>query len=970
MCESIYSVSMGTKGFLLLLALNYSSVFLIAQSPNLGILPIKNFTKSEYKAGTQNWDITQDKDGLMYFANNAGLLQFDGTHWKLYPIVNKTIVRSVSIAMDRKIYVGGQGEFGYFSKNPIGELTYTSLKHLVPEKHQSFSDIWDIHFSDQGIFFRSHEAVFKLFGNDLQVFNLEETIHFMGSLNGAIIIQVGNSKFKSFHNGTFQDKFQIDNLQSPVTSILEGPGETAFITTLKNGIFKIDGETISKQITGLEAFFNINTIYSATTMPNQNYAIGTTPGGLMIFDRDWKIIRHIKKDKGIQNNNVLSIFSDAAQNLWLGLDTGLDYLETDSPFSRIYPDGENEGTAYDVVIHSDKIYFGTNTGVFIADWKAYYNPLEANHFDMVRNSSGQIWSLYSTNDHLLIGQHEGSFQVKNGYAQKLEDKSTWLYLPLEEDFLIAGNYDGLSLFQLQNGQYQFSGNFQGLNESSRIMVKGSNNNYWMSHPYRGVFKIRPDRNKMMAYFQFYDSNFGLPSDQANYVYKIKDKVVFAGETGVYEYLEEQDSFIIYKPLNGFFPPNERIKALQEDKDGNIWFAAGSDVGILKITDEGLVRQIEKTIFPGLANELVEGFELIYPFDEHNVFFGTEKGFIHLDLNKYYHVDNEIKVIISEVKLSNEDSLIRSFVTNEVDWKKNELTLSHKQNNLLFKFSAMVFGQNQKIRYQTFLEGFEDKWSTWNEKSNINYTNIPPGEYVFHIKGKNSFGIQSSEVRFGFKILPPWYATHLAYSLFAILMLGSIVGFSYFQQYKFKNEKAALQSVHEEKEAIHQEMAIQSEQEITRLRNERLEAENQHKTQELASTTMHLLQKKEMLSKIKRELEKVMSGQKEALQIRSGIRRIINLLSQDEVLDEDWSNFERNFDQVHSNFLHKLREQYPQLSPNDYKLCAYLRMNLSTKEIAPLMNISIRGVEASRYRLRKKLQIGNDVNLVDFMLNIK
>ena len=73
--------------------------------------------RDSYKGSPQNWDIDQNWQGLMYFANNDGLLEFDGVNWKCYKVSNQTIVRSVKIATDGKIFIGAQGEMGYFEGN-------------------------------------------------------------------------------------------------------------------------------------------------------------------------------------------------------------------------------------------------------------------------------------------------------------------------------------------------------------------------------------------------------------------------------------------------------------------------------------------------------------------------------------------------------------------------------------------------------------------------------------------------------------------------------------------------------------------------------------------------------------------------------------------------------------------------------------------------------------------------------------
>ena len=131
--------------------------------------------------------------------------------------------------------------------------------------------------------------------------------------------------------------------------------------------------------------------------------------------------------------------------------------------------------------------------------------------------------------------------------------------------------------------------------------------------------------------------------------------------------------------------------------------------------------------------------------------------------------------------------------------------------------------------------------------------------------------------------------------------------------------------------------------------------------------MHLVQKTEILNKIKNDLINI--GSEGPEEIKKKIKQITRAIESDIQLDDSWAQFETYFDQVHENFFKRLREKFPKLTPKDQKLCAYLRMNLSTKEIAPLLNISVRGVEISRYRLRKKLVIESEVNLVAFIMEV-
>jgi DNA-binding CsgD family transcriptional regulator len=160
----------------------------------------------------------------------------------------------------------------------------------------------------------------------------------------------------------------------------------------------------------------------------------------------------------------------------------------------------------------------------------------------------------------------------------------------------------------------------------------------------------------------------------------------------------------------------------------------------------------------------------------------------------------------------------------------------------------------------------------------------------------------------------------------------------------------------------------NENEIVKLQNEKLETEVNFKNKELATATMHLMQRGKLISKIKEELLPIVKTEN-IEESPEEFKKILSLINDAERADSDWEHFAIHFDHVHSNFLTKLKDKIPALSANDLKLCAYLKMNLSSKEIAQLMSVTVRAVEVSRYRLRKKLDVTTDTNLFDYLIEI-
>ncbi len=942
----------------------------VSSQNNIGLSIIKNYTKEVYQAGLQNWEIQQDKAGRLYFANNDGLLTFDGTNWQILKVSNKTIVRSLLIDGER-IYVGSQGDFGYFEPDEYGILKYTSLKYLIAKKDQNFADVWDIIKHKKQIIFRTSN---KLFRYDGKIHLISNSLFFE-----FLTQQKGKSYVQNSENGlSIIENEQLKNLPNTelfknkiITSLITHNKNDLLITTLKDGIFKFDGKTITKWILQDNGIIQQNRINCIVNIENNQLAIGTLTGGVFIIDTLGKVLQHIDVRKGLQSNDVLNIFKDGAGNLWLALGNGIDYLEISSPFSLVEPDGNLRGTGYSVKIHQGKIYFGTSNGLYATDWKSYYNPFEKIPFQLVNNTKGQVWGLDIHREELLLGHHEGTFRIEGNEAVQICDlPGTWTSTLLQgnENQLIEGNYGGLNFYEFLNGHWQFKhkiGNM--IDESCRIIAEDRIGNIWVSHPYRGVYRIVLDATKKRVKFiKLYNAKDGFPSDLYINVFKIGDGVVFSAERGLYIYNPKTDKFELSPKWAEMIDPTSRVQRLIQDKKGNIWFVIDNEVGVFWMTDLGVEKRLQKQVFPQLKGRLVSGFEEIYPYNDENVFFPLERGFIHFNPKKYGVEDNLFHAHLHNIQLG--DSTIVFGGWQGTKWQKPKF--EHFQNSFTFKYSASDFSDFYSTEFQYLLEGLDKDWSVWTTKTLKEYTNLPVGKYTFKIKARNAMGQITETKTFEFEIAPPWYASATAKVVYFIIILSLLFGLVFIPRRKYEQEKAILKLEQEktlqEKTEEHQKIVAQNEEEILQLQKEKFEAEIQFKNQELATITMNLVQKGEFLNNIQEELNKILQQTNEPI-TKKEIRKTIKLLNDNAELDNDWEQFAQYFDQVHEDFLKRLRKVYPQLTPKDQRLCTYLKMNLSTKEIAPLMNISVRGVEVGRYRLRKKMEIPTETNLNEFMM---
>ena len=414
--------------------------------------------------------------------------------------------------------------------------------------------------------------------------------------------------------------------------------------------------------------------------------------------------------------------------------------------------------------------------------------------------------------------------------------------------------------------------------------------------------------------------------------------------GVYEYAPSQRKFI---PAP-FFQPifhDTAVEYLQQDPEGNIWFVSQGRVGVIDRGKPAGGTPYTIVFFPELTGMTVKGAEAIYPYDRDNIFIGSNDGVLHLNYNKYIAAGGEVKVLLSGAKVTGE------------------------RNAFHFEYaSPSSYAQPTGVTFSYKLEGFDRTWSDWTARTEKDYTYLPHGKYTFSVKARDNLGNTSTAATFNFIVEPAWYQTGWAYGLY---VLAAVLILLLMRRHQLRR-LALHQKKHEEEQQrlkyLHSLELHSKEKGLIALQNAKLEGELQFKNKELATVTMHLLERGSLLANIREELTAVIKK----LNIPGlpyEFRSVFKMISDTEKDDDDWNRFAMHFDQVHNNFLAALKAKYPLLSATDLKLCAYLRLNLSSKVIAQILNISLKGVEVSRYRIRKKLGLPSETNLYEFLLSI-
>jgi DNA-binding CsgD family transcriptional regulator len=950
------------------------TILVQAQNP-IGIPDIISYHNGSYGAGTENRSIVEDQNGVMYFANLEGLLSFDGSSWKLYSLPNKSIVRSIAMGKDNRIYAGGQGDFGYFTPDRNGKLFFTSFKTFLSKKDLSFTNIWNIVVTGNDVFFRTKEIIFQYNGNSVTAYHAPSAWLFLGKGNGTLIAQDQKTGLMKFNNGLWTS--YMENAPIPpgfeVSSLFPFGSDSSFLTTITSGFYILYKDKITPfHFSGLNPMQN-QRILTAIPVTSDWIAVGTNLNGCYVINKKGEVIQNLSRKEGLQLNNILALFLDKDNNLWLGLDDGIDFIAYNNAIKHIYPERLNEGKGYAALVYQNALYVGTSNGFYKVplNGKTDLSFVDGD-FIPLTYTKGSSWSLTNINGELLFGHHDGAYAVRSGQPVPINPKTaTYTFLPfsnvLPSKLIVAGNESGLEILEWVNNQFISKGNITGFSEYSQFIAIDNNNTIWVGHPYRGIYKVDLHPGQP-ATVRLYTEEQGLPSSVKNQLFKVLNRIVVATEKGIYEYNSGTDRFEQSAYFTGFFG-NRNIRYLKEDASGNIWFVEDKNLGVIDYT----WKSPKIIYFPELNDKMVSGWENVYPYNNSNILVGSEKGFYHINYEAYKKNRYGLDVMIRSVKaFGNNDSLLFGGYFMQINQPLIQPetaipSVSSSMNSLHFEYSAPVYAQQSNVQYSYLLKGFDTYWSEWSKKSEKEYTNLTPGKYEFQVKAKNNLGNESTIKTYKFIVLPPWYQTTWAYLTYVLLILGIIYVIYRWQKQIFLEQQQKYEEEQRRLTYLHELELEKSEKEIVKLRNEKLEAEIAFKNTELASTAMHLVQKGELLGNIKEEMSRIKKSAN-GQAAPDEFKRIMRILGEENKMDKDWEQFAQHFDHVHSDFLSNIKSKYPTLSSHELKLCAYLRMNLSSKEIAQLESISVRGVEIGRYRLRKKLKISTEINLFDFLLN--
>ncbi|MEO8230898.1 MAG: triple tyrosine motif-containing protein, partial [Ignavibacteriota bacterium] len=744
------------------------------------------FSSQDYKAGSANWCIGQGKNGIMYFGNAQGLLEYDGNSWRKIATPYSANVRTIAVDDNGRIFITASTDFGYLEPDSIGQLKFKSLKKQLDAKRKINKEFWDVAINSKGVFFKTSDEIIRWDGNDFKIwdsinafrlYKIGDDIYSRNEGKGLMKID-GDSIYVMQDGGRFASTGVFDML--PIVSLDSNKPDQILVTTNYSGLFISDGIKFSPFKTEIDSFLTNSQVNNACILSNGNIALATQRGGVAIIDRNGKLVQMLNQNNGLPTNVAYDVFPDKQGGLWVASNEGIVFIEVNSPLSIMPAEGLIRSQINSIVRFDDKIYACNELGVIFLDHGK-------STFELIEGSNKPAYQVLNFNGNLLAATNWGLKIIKeNKFLAEINANSISSFTAsnLFPDLFYFGASGYLDIVKMEKGKPPISKSADGISDEVSMIIEDSDSTLWVQFFERPIVHIT---NKMQGFDRFffgetikmedYSELSGLPG---NYwlIYNIDWRLLLATDKGTYKFDSKNKTFIADSIFGNDFASGKKvISILAKSSIGGYWILVESNeqqqIGKATLQKDGRYKWEP---LPILQRVELEHVNTIYPdydpvTNKEVLWISTREGLVYYDPEISKNLDIQFSVLIRKAIVKS-DSLI--YDGNHSTTKNNlSVAIPFSQNNIRFEFTATSYEKSAANMYQYYLEGSNDGWSDWTAESKKDYTNLSGGNYIFHVRAKNIYGAISNEDSFRFKILPPWYLSLWAYLVYTLILILGI-----------------------------------------------------------------------------------------------------------------------------------------------------------------------------------------------------
>ena len=779
------------------------------------------FSAAEYGAHAQNFDIVQDERGLIYVANFAGILEYDGMSWRLITTQQITKVTSLAVEPSGRIVVGTRGEIGFLEPDKNGDMSFAPLTQRLAAEGVTTPDVIRTFTSPEGVYFVTSRHICLLHDDSFTVYPIGNEIYSAFYVNGTLYYNILRGGLYSFKNGQARLIPYSGGLTeaTDINAMIPVNDERILIGTGSQALFTLADDHIEPFPTGADAYFETNHISCGCRLPDGSFAIGTSRKGVAVMDRDGRVVIIIDKNAGLSDDDVQGLYTDHDNTLWLALNNGLAHLDLPSPLSYFAAASGLEGGINDLKRFNHVIYAATYRGL-------YYYDNRDRMFTALPVITTACWSILPLTGELLAATSQGVFSVQDhsirivagGFSMKLLPSAT------NPAVVYVGQREGLLILEKINGIWHEKKRPRDVTMEVWGMAQDNSGKLWLNGPLSGVASFDTKNEYIL---EKYDTTSGLPTLSGNYLNFMNGEVIVSTRDGLFKYYSDKDRF---EPFT-LFPDDSVfssawVKIIVSDGQDNLWTTGGDDQGITwhQLTGDHHYRHVVIPFLP--VADFVTW--VIYPDINGICWFGGPEGLIRYDPAIKKDYTRPFSTFVRKVILKNDSTVFGGSFYDSLHRVVNTQPaaliprIDYAGNALRIEVASASYPVRGKVLFQHRLQGFDKQWSSWSPEAMKEYTNLHKGAYVFHVKAKNVYGVTGLEGSYAFTVKTPWFLKWWAFILYIMVMATITYGVVIFRSRQLIRDKQRLEKVVQERTAdLQQTLEHLKETQVQLVQSEKL-----------------------------------------------------------------------------------------------------------------------------------------------------
>lgn len=800
-----------------------------------GLPYITNYSSKEYLGGTDNWSITQDKRGVMYFGNSTGILEYDGVTWRMTALSIESIVRALDVDSSGRVYAGGVGDFGYLSADLHGNSRFISLVNKLPEHERDFGDVAKVYCASDGVYFTTFRKLYYYHNDKITGWEPENQFHFSFLVNNELVIMDRGIGFKVIRKGRPEyvkgSYFLSDDR---VYAMIPLERSKVLVSARENGLYIFDptasdsSKTFTKFKTVAEGYLLENQVYHGVKVNDTLCAFATLRGGVCFVGISGKYMKVLDKKNALRDDNIKYLFVDRQDGLWMAMDNGIARAEINSPLLFYADISGLKGSVQDVIRYNGKLYVAGTAGLFLSD-----NGSDK-CFRQYEGIASQVRDLLVFDDKLLAATGNGVVMAGKPEPQLIAEYNAFkLYRSVTDPSRVfVGTSNGIAAIKNTKDGWKDEGFLEGIDLEINTIGEDNDGTVFVSTRTQGIrLIVRNTANEEVwrdARIIDVDKEKGLPDTRFNFIFNYKGGLIFSTLQGIHVYDKQSGKLVPDARFKGLSVNGTReIFAFEPQGDDMIWMSTANES--IKETGVAILKGGRFEWFSKPFKHFSESeIHCIFP-EKDLVWLGGPDGLISFEQDNMKESSEPFAPLFRKITMGKDSVYFmggfngvrengKMLFYNEMFPGTPEFDYSH--NSIELEFAAPVFDNEKKNLYRWFLEGYDKTWTAWTREFKTQYTNLPEGKYILHLQAKDIYDNISEESLFSFEIRPPWYRTVYAYAFYVVAFLALVYGVVQVSVRRLKKAKIQLEQMVQERtaEVVKQKEEIENQKLIVDQKN--------------------------------------------------------------------------------------------------------------------------------------------------------